>query len=109
VESIGLIGEEDIKAGQSAIAAGDVSLQLDLSILRQFRSVHLLLQYSQTVSQHHDFGKIMSRSANSSLGGSLCPDGESIHHPAILQPTHEAERTHTKAASLIEVFTHPFG
>ena len=54
LELIVLLGEQHVEAGQRSVAARDVSLQLDLEILRQLGGVELLLERAQAVAQHHD-------------------------------------------------------
>src|SRR5581483_10319295 len=53
-ELVLFIGEQDVEAGERAVAAGDVGLQLHLGVLGQVRRVDLLFERAQAVSQHHD-------------------------------------------------------
>ena len=44
LELVVLVGEEDVEAGERAVAAADVALQLHLHILGQVGAVDLLLE-----------------------------------------------------------------
>src|SRR5262249_45949192 len=50
-----LFREKHIEAGERAVTAADVALQLDLHVFGQIGRVHLLLERPQAVAQHHDF------------------------------------------------------
>ena len=57
LELIVLVGKQHVEAGQRAVAAADVGLQLHLHVFGQVGRVDLLLERAQAVPQHHDLVK----------------------------------------------------
>ena len=54
LELIALVGEQHIERRQRTVTAAHVRLQLHLRVVRQLGRVHLLLERSQAIPQHHD-------------------------------------------------------
>src|SRR5262245_25688777 len=54
LELIGVVGEQHVEAGERAVAAGDVALELHLQIRVDLERVDLLLERPQPVPDHHD-------------------------------------------------------
>src|SRR4051794_12421349 len=48
-----LVGEEHVEAGERAVAAGDVALELDLRVLGHVHRIDLLLERAEAVPEHH--------------------------------------------------------
>src|SRR6476661_7917936 len=52
LELVALVREKDVEAGQRAVAAADVTLELHLFCLWQVRGIDMLLERAKPVSQH---------------------------------------------------------
>src|SRR3989304_2729928 len=48
------VREQDVEAGEAAVAAGDVRLQAQLLAFGKVRTVHLLFQRAQAIAQHRE-------------------------------------------------------
>src|SRR5262245_50510486 len=53
LELLALVREEHVEAGQRAVTAADVTLELHLLSLWKIRGVDVLLERAEPVSQHH--------------------------------------------------------